>query len=44
VDSNEGTKVDLQKVKAVIECPRLTNVIETRNFLGLAVWKDFLQR
>jgi len=32
----EETKVDLQKVKAVTKCPRLTNDTEIRNFLGLA--------
>ena len=32
----EEIKVDLQKVKAVIKCLRLTNVTETRKFLGLA--------
>ena len=36
VISNEGIKADLQTMKAVTRCPRHTNVIETRNFLGLA--------
>jgi len=33
--SKEGIKIDLQKVKAVTKCSRLTNVTVTRNFLGL---------
>ena len=34
--SKKGIKVDLKKVEAITECPRLTNVIEIRNFSGLA--------
>ena len=36
VVSKEGIKVDLKKVKAITECPTLTNFIEIRNFSGLA--------
>ena len=36
VVSKEGIKVDLKKVKAITECPKLTNVIEIKNFSGLA--------
>jgi len=36
VVSKEGIKVDLKKVKAITDCPSLTNVIEIRNVLGLA--------
>ena len=35
VISKEGIKVDLKKVKAIAECPRLTNVIEIKNFSDL---------
>ena len=34
--SKEGIKVDLMKVKAITECPRLTNVIEIKNFFQLS--------
>ena len=36
VISKEEIKVDLKKVKAITECPRLTIVVEIRNFSGLA--------
>jgi len=36
VVSKEGIKVDLQKIKAITEWPRPTNVTEVRSFLGLA--------
>ena len=42
--SKEGTKVDLQKVKAVTECPKPTNVTRTINFLGLAGYYRVLGR
>ena len=35
VISKEGNKVDPQKVKAVTNWPRPTNVIEVRSFLGM---------
>jgi len=36
VISEKGIKVDPQKIKAVIEWRRPTNVTEVRSFLGLA--------
>jgi len=36
VVTKERTKVDPQKVKAITEWPRPTNVTEIRSFLGLA--------
>ena len=36
VVSKEVIMVDLKKVKAIIECPRLTNITDIRNFFGLA--------
>jgi len=42
--SKEGIKVDLKKVKAITECPRLTNVIKIRNFFGLAWYYGVLGR
>ena len=36
VVSKGRIKVDLKKAKAIIECPKLTNVIEIRNFSSLA--------
>jgi len=35
VISKEGMKVDLQKVKIILEWPRPINIIEIRNFLNL---------
>jgi len=47
VVSKEGIKVDLLKVKVVTECPRLSNVTETRNFLDLTeyyrVWEGLFK-
>jgi len=40
--SKKGIKVDLKKLKAITECPRLTNVIEIKNFSGLAVREGFI--
>jgi len=36
VVSKEGIKVDLEKVKASTDYPRLTNIIEIKNFSTLA--------
>jgi len=44
VVSKEGIKVDLQKGQAVLKCPRLTNVTETRNFFGLTEYYWVLGR
>jgi len=46
VVTKEGIKIDPQKVKAITEWPRPTNITEIRNFLGLAGYyrrfvKDF---
>ena len=46
--SKEGIKVDRQKVKAIIDWPRPTSVLEIRSFLGLPSYfssfvKDFLK-
>jgi len=35
VISKEMIKIDLQKEKTIIECPKPTNVTETRNIFGL---------
>jgi len=35
VVTKEGIKVDPQKIKAVIEWPKPTNVTEVRSFMGL---------
>jgi len=35
VVSTEGSKVNSKKVKAITECPRLTNVIGIKNFSRL---------
>jgi len=35
VVTKEGIKVDTQKINAVVEWPRPTNVTEVRSFLGL---------
>jgi len=32
----KGIKVDLKKAKTITKCPKLTNVIENRYFLGVA--------
>jgi len=34
VISKEGIKVDPQKIKEIMECPRPTNVTEVEVFLG----------
>ena len=34
--SKEGIKVDLKKIKAITECPRLNNIVEIIKFPGLA--------
>ena len=44
VVSKEGIMVDLKRVKAIIECPRPTNVVKIRNFLGLAGYYRVLER
>ena len=36
VISKEGISVDLAKVAAVVDWPRLTNVFKVRSFLGMA--------
>ena len=35
VISNQGVAVDPKKIKAIVDWPRLTNVIEVKSFLGL---------
>jgi len=42
--SKEGVRVDPQKIKAIIEWPKPTNVTEVRNFLGLVgYYKRFVK-
>jgi len=44
VVSKEGVRVDPQKIKAIIEWPKPTNVTEVRNFLGLVgYYKRFVK-
>ena len=34
--SEEGISVDPDKIEAIMNCPTLRNVIDVRNFVGLA--------
>ena len=40
----EGIRVDLKKIEAVVQLPRLTSVTEIKSFLGLAdYYRKFIQ-